>query len=83
MLTPNTKYKCRVSLQIQSVYYNMKEKDIKYYPQVLIEQCACKTFSNNTIIHRDLEFTDFEPDSGSNDSDESEEEINENTVFNE
>ena len=28
-------------LQIQSVYYSMKDKDdIKYYPQVLIEQCG-------------------------------------------
>ena len=76
----NTKYKCRVLLQIQSVYYNMKDKDIKYYPRVLIEQCAYKTFSNNTIIHPDLEFTDTEPD----DNDESkEDEINENTVFDE
>ena len=29
------KYKCNVILQIQSVYYNTKDKDIKYYPQVL------------------------------------------------
>ena len=64
----------------QSVYYNMKDKDMKYYPQVLIEQYVYKTFSNNTIIHPDLEFTDSEPDSESNNSNESEEEINENTV---
>ena len=58
----------------------MKDKDMKYYPQVLIEQYVYKTFSNNTIIHPDLEFTDSEPDSESNNSNESEEEINENTV---
>ena len=76
----NTKYNCRVLLQIQSVYYSMKNKDnndIVYYPQVLIEQCAYRCFSNNKIIHPDLVFTDTEPD----DIDESEEEINENTVF--
>ena len=38
----NTKYNCRLLLQIQSVYYSMKEKDIisddiVYYPQVLLE----------------------------------------------
>ena len=58
----------------------MKDKDdIKYYPQVLIEQCGYKVFSNNTIIHPDLIFADYEPD----DNDESEEEINEITVFDE
>ena len=36
----NTKYKCRAALQIQSVYYSMNDKDIKYYPQVLVEQCS-------------------------------------------
>ena len=29
----------------------MKDKDIKYDLQVLLEQCAYKTFSNDTIIH--------------------------------
>ena len=74
----NTKYKCGVLLQIQFVYYNMKDKDIKYYSQVLIEQCTYKTFSNNTIIHPDLEFTDTEPDSESE-----EEEFNEDTMCDE
>ena len=62
----------------------MKNKDIlsddndniKYYAQVLLEQCIYKIFSNNTLIYSDLEFTDTEPDS-------EEEEINENTVFDE
>ena len=38
----NTKYICRVLLQIQSVYFDMKDnKDgIKCYPQVLLEQCV-------------------------------------------
>ena len=43
----NTKYKCRELLQIQSVYYNMKNKDIKYHPQILLEQCGYRVFSNN------------------------------------
>ena len=73
----NTKYICRVSLQIQSVYYSLIDNidEIEYYPQVLLEQCVYKHFSNNTIVHPDLEFTDNEPDS--------EEEINENTAFDE
>ena len=71
----NIKYKCRVLMQIQSVYHNMKNKDIRYYPQVLIEQRVYKTFSSNTRIDPDLKFADSEPDCV-----ESEEEINENSV---
>ena len=73
----NMKYTCGVLLQIQSIYYNMKDNkdDIKYHPQLLLEQRVYKRFINNTIVY--LEFTDTEPDS------ESEEEINENTVFDE
>ena len=42
----NTIHKCRVLLQIQSVYYDMKNKDgIVYYVQVLIEQCGYRPFS--------------------------------------
>ena len=71
----NTKYNCRVLLQIQSVYYSTKDKDIlsddiKYYPEVLIEQCGYRVFSNNKFIHSSLIFTYSEPD----DNDESEEE---------
>ena len=56
----------------------MKDKDdIKYYHQILIEQCVYSVFSNNKLIHSDLDFTETKPD----DNDESEEEINENTVF--
>ena len=75
----NTKCTCRVLLIILSVYINMKDNkdNIKYYPQVLLEQCVYKYFSNNTIVHQDLEFTNTKPDS------ESEEEINENTTFDE
>ena len=80
----NTKYNCRVLLQIQSVYYSMKNKDILsdgnddhigYYSQT----CRYKVFSNNKLIHPDLNFTDPEPD----ENDESEEEINENTACSE
>ena len=55
------------------------EDDIRYYSQILLDQCRYKDFSNNKLIHSDLNFTDTEPD----DNDESEEEINENTVFDE
>ena len=57
----------------------MKDKDIKYYPQVLIEECVYRPFPNKKLINSDLIFTDSEPD----DNDEPEEEINENTVFHE
>ena len=75
----NTKYDCRVLLLIQSVYHRMKDKDILsddnadivYHIQVLVEQCG--------LIHPDLIFTYSEPD----DNDESEEEFNEDTVFDE
>ena len=42
----NTKYSCRVLLQIQSVYFNMKDNKngIRYYPQVLLEQCIYKAY---------------------------------------
>ena len=54
--------------------------DIDYYPQLLLEQCGYRFFSNNILIHPDLTFIDLEPD----DNDESEEEkIDENTVFDE
>ena len=74
-------YTCRALLQIQSVFFNIKDNkdDITYYPQLLLEQCAYKRLINKTIFHSDFEFTDTEPDSGS----ESEEELNENTVFDE
>ena len=62
-------------MQIQSIYYSMNDKDIKFYPQVLVEQCSYKTFSNNVLFHPDLKFTDSEPDSESNDSDESEDTV--------
>ena len=84
----NIKYNCRVSSQIQSVYYSMKNKDIlsddnndiRYYSHILLEKCRYKVFSNNKLIHPDLSFIDSEPD----DNDESEEEeIDKNTVFDE
>ena len=49
--------------------------DREYYLQVLLEQRVYKAFSNNLLIHIDLEFTDTEPDC------ESELEISENIVF--
>ena len=54
----------------------MKDKDdVKYYPQILLDQCVYRLFSNNTVIYSDLEYTDTEPDS--------EEEFNEDTAFDE
>ena len=68
----NTKYNYRVLLQMQSVYYSMKDKDrdilsddnddIVYYPQVLLGQCGYSFFSNNKLIHPYLIFTESEPD---------------------
>ena len=55
----------------------MKDKDIKYYPQVLLEQCSYNVFLNKRLIHLRLKFSDTEPNS---EPDESEEEFNENTV---
>ena len=49
----------------------------------MIERCGYMVFSNNKLIHPDPIFTDLEPDSEPDDNDESEEEIHENTVFNE
>ena len=79
----NVMYTCRVLLQIQSVFFKIKDKDdnIIYYPQLLLQQCVCKRFINNIIFHPGLEFTDTEPESES--ESESEEEINENTVLDE
>ena len=74
----NTKYKCRVLLQMQSVYYKMK--DIKYYPQILIEQWGYRPFSNNVLFHPDLIFADTESES---EPDSEAEEIDENTVLDE
>ena len=72
---------CTALLQTQSIFFNIKDSkyDIRYYPQLLLEQCAYNRFINNIIFHPDLEFKDTEPDSDF----ESEEEINENTVFDE
>ena len=72
-------YTCVALLQMQFIFFNMKndKDDISYYPQLLLEQCVCKRFINYTIFHPDLVFTHTEPES------ESEEELNENTVLDE
>ena len=36
ILNEKIKYRCNRILQMQSVYYNMKDKHIKHYPQVLL-----------------------------------------------
>ena len=72
-------YTCVALLQMQFVFFNMKndKDDISCYPQLLLEQCVCKRFINYTIFHPDLVFTHTESES------ESEEELNENTVLDE
>ena len=68
----------------------MENKDKKYHSQVLLEQCLYKLFSSRScflieilLINPNLAFTDTESDCEPDDNDESEEEINENTVFDE
>ena len=74
-------YTCRALLQIQSVFFKIKDKNdgIIYYPQLLLKQCACKKFINKVRFHPDLDFTDTETESEL----ESDEEINESTVLDE
>ena len=71
----NSKYNCKILLQIQSVYYSNKDvvEDIDYYPQVFPEECRYTYFVNNKLIHDVLDFTDSEPDS---ESEAEEEEFN-------
>ena len=74
-------YTCRALLQIQSAFFKIKDKNdgIIYYPQLLLQQCACKQFMNKVRFHPDLDFTDTEPELEL----ESDEEINESTVLDE
>ena len=66
----------------------MKNKDIlsddndniAYHPQVLSEQYGYRFLFNNKLIHPDFIFTDSEPNS---EPDESEEDFNENAVCDE
>ena len=76
---------CRVLFQIQSVFFNIKDKNdsISYYPQLFLQQYICKRFINKVIFHLDLEFTYTEPELESESESESEEEINESTVLDE
>ena len=82
----NVMYTCRALLQIQSVFFKIKDKkDVKkviikkLLSTIIITTMCCKSFINNAVFHPDLEFTDTKPESES----ESEEEINESTVLNE
>ena len=53
--TENINYICRALLHIQSVFFNMKdEDDIRYSPQILLEQCVYKRFINNTTFYSEL-----------------------------
>ena len=66
---------------MQSVYYNMKDKDIKYYPQVLLEGCCYEDFLDNRKISPRLKYTNKpKPEPEPEPESESEEEINEYTV---
>ena len=45
-----TKSLCNVLLQIQSVWYSTKDKDVVYYSQILLEQCCYEMFINTKKI---------------------------------
>ena len=45
----------------KKIIHKDKDKDIKYYLQVLLEKCSCKVFLNNRLIHPRLKFSDTEP----------------------
>ena len=53
---------CRTLLQIQSAYYNNKDKieGIDYYRKVLLQHCRYTFFINDKVLHDALEFTDTE-----------------------
>ena len=75
------KYICNVALQIQSIYYNMKDKDIKYYQQVLLKECSYEVFLDKRKINPRLKRTNKpKPEPEPESEPESEEEINEDTV---
>ena len=76
----DTKYFCNVLLEIQSVFHSTedKDKDVIYYLQVLSEQHYYDFFVDTRKIDTHLKRTNKpKPES------ESEEEINEDTVFDE
>ena len=72
-----TDYNCRILVKIESVYFNDKNYNggITYYPQVFLEECRYTPMNNRRLLLDDLELTDNEPESESE-----EEEFNENTV---
>ena len=72
-----TDYNCRILVKIESVYFNNKNNkdDITYHPQVFLEECRYTLMNNRRLLLDDLELTDNEPESESE-----EEEFNENTA---
>ena len=64
----NVMYTCTALLQIQSVFFKIKDENdsISYYPQLLLNQCAYKRFINKVIFHPDLQFTDTKPNQNQN-----------------
>ena len=60
----NTKYECKLLLQIHSIYYEQEgKKNIFCYPQMRLEQCGYKDFIKYNIAHKDFMFADSEPES--------------------
>ena len=51
-----TKSLCNVLLQIQSVWYSTKDKDVVYYSQILLEQCCYEMFINTKKIDPRLKY---------------------------
>ena len=71
-----TGYNCRILLQIESVFFNNKNKDdIDYYAQVFLQEFRYTPQINRTLLIDKLELIDVEPESESE-----EEEFNENTA---
>ena len=84
----DVKYLCNVLLQIQSVFHSTKDKDkdVVYYSQVLLEQCCYELFVDTREIDPRLKRTkkiDSRLGRKKKPESESEEEINQDTVFDE
>ena len=83
----NAKYLCNVALQVQSVYPSTKDKDqdVRYYLQVLLDQCCYEVFvdTRKNDQHLKCEKLDSCLKCKKKPESESEPEYNEDTVFDE
>ena len=88
VLSENIKNSCNVALTIQSVYHSTKDKnkDVIYFSQVLLDQCCYDFFVDTRKIDPRLKRkkkVDLLLKRKKKSQTEPEEEINENTVFDE